>query len=444
MYDFIIIGGGPCGLTIANVLLKDKYKILIIDKNNNLGGCHSVNRVNGLFSEHAPRIYSNSYINFINILKEMNINFYDIFTDYKYNGYDIFTRLNKFISIREYFILLYAFLNLNDEYKNITVGEFMTKHNFSQDAFKMIDSICITVDGVNSSKFILYSLLNMINMTGLYKFYLPIYPNDIGLFKIWEKYLLNNNVDIVLNSTVSNINKNNIIIKNKIIYGNKIIFACPPSAICNILKKSNYPNLFGDIYNWTSLTLYTQYISLIFHYNNIIQLPHYWGVTNETEWGIIFIIMSKYMTFNDNRSKTVISITLSNPPNNTNFDFIIKGTHTQLKKLFPNLPYPDNAIIGNTISDSFASTKYGYMNYQSKILDNYYTCGHHIGKSDLEYNALESAVVNALYLCREITKKDIKIYSPIKLLLIIKILIIFIIIIIKNLLFTPLTPLRIL
>jgi len=431
MYDFIIIGGGPCGLTIANILLKDKYKILIIDKNSNLGGCHSVKRINGLFTEHSPRIYSNSYINFINILKDMNIDFYNEFTEYNINKFDMIKKINKFINFKEYLILFFAFLNLNDNYKQITLDEFMKNNNFTDKSYNFINSICLTVDGIDCKRFTLYSLLNMINMTGLYKFYEPIIPNDIGLFKLWEKYLLNNKVDILFNTTVSNITKNSIITNNnQEIYSEKFIFACPPSSLCNILINSNYPYLFGDIYNWSELTSYNYYIPIMFHYNNIIKLPHYWGVASDTEWGIIFIIMSNYTNFNDNRSKTVISIVISNPPSNNDNNYLINGVYTQLKNIFNNLPYPDNAIVGKITDKSFATTKNGYMNYQSNILNNFYTCGHHIGKSELEYNTLESAVINGLYLSREITKKDIKIYSPIKLLFVIKILIFIIIIII--------------
>ena len=97
IYDYVIIGGGPGGLTIANTLCK-QYKILLIDKKKSLGGCHYVNRINGLFSEHSPRVYSNSYLNFIKILNDMNINFYDLFTKYKYNSLII----NKHITIKSY------------------------------------------------------------------------------------------------------------------------------------------------------------------------------------------------------------------------------------------------------------------------------------------------------------------------------------------------------
>ena len=82
-YDYIIIGGGPTGLTLALYLSK-KYKVVIIEKQNFLGGCHSVKRVNGLFSEHGPRIYLNNYLTFSELLKnELGTNFDDLFIKYK-------------------------------------------------------------------------------------------------------------------------------------------------------------------------------------------------------------------------------------------------------------------------------------------------------------------------------------------------------------------------
>jgi phytoene dehydrogenase-like protein len=61
-YDFICVGGGPSGLTLVYCLGKLGYKCLLIDEHDSVGGCHRVSRVNGLFTEHAPRIYSSSYL----------------------------------------------------------------------------------------------------------------------------------------------------------------------------------------------------------------------------------------------------------------------------------------------------------------------------------------------------------------------------------------------
>ena len=50
MYDYTIVGAGPTGLTIAWFLAKSGYKVLIIEREIVIGGCHRVIRVDGLFT----------------------------------------------------------------------------------------------------------------------------------------------------------------------------------------------------------------------------------------------------------------------------------------------------------------------------------------------------------------------------------------------------------
>jgi UDP-galactopyranose mutase len=84
MYDYCIIGAGPTGLTLAFLFSKIGKKCLIVDENKDIGGCHRVTRINGLFTEHGPRIYSNSYINTKELLKKMDINFEKLFKPYNF------------------------------------------------------------------------------------------------------------------------------------------------------------------------------------------------------------------------------------------------------------------------------------------------------------------------------------------------------------------------
>ena len=89
IYDLIIIGGGPAGLTLAHCCSNIKnLKILVIDRENQIGGCHRVNRVNynneKIFTEHGPRIYSSSYKNFDFLLNEMNTSLIKIFKPYNF------------------------------------------------------------------------------------------------------------------------------------------------------------------------------------------------------------------------------------------------------------------------------------------------------------------------------------------------------------------------
>ncbi len=67
-YDYVIIGAGPTGLTIAHYMSKINKKCIIIEKEKDIGGCHRVTReyINNeyLFTEHGPRVYSDVFFKF--------------------------------------------------------------------------------------------------------------------------------------------------------------------------------------------------------------------------------------------------------------------------------------------------------------------------------------------------------------------------------------------
>jgi uncharacterized protein with NAD-binding domain and iron-sulfur cluster len=61
-YDLIIVGAGPAGLALAHTSSSLYRKILIVDKELEIGGCHRVKRnSDGMFTEHGPRIYLSIY-----------------------------------------------------------------------------------------------------------------------------------------------------------------------------------------------------------------------------------------------------------------------------------------------------------------------------------------------------------------------------------------------
>ena len=132
-YDYAIIGGGPTGMTLAWILSKQKKKVLLIEKDSVLGGCHKVLRINGYFTEHGPRVYSNSYLMFIEILSDMNINFEDLFTIYKFKISNIDNKNVLNLNFNEILVLLIAFFKLiiNNNYgKTISMKDFMKENNF--------------------------------------------------------------------------------------------------------------------------------------------------------------------------------------------------------------------------------------------------------------------------------------------------------------------------
>ena len=429
-YDYVIVGGGPTGMTIAWILSNQKKKVLLIEKDNVLGGCHKVLRVNGYFTEHGPRVYSNSFLMFIELLSDMNIAFTDLFIPYNFKHTHIDNKTILSLNFNEIMALLSAFLKLivNKDYgRTISIKDFMKKNNFSESSYDYIERLCLLTDGATIEDYTLFQFLQLVNQQLFYSLFQPKLPNDKGLIKIWTDKLLENNVEILLNSQVIKIDLENdnvsklIILENgvqKKIIANKYVLTIPPKPFYDLISSNpKTENIFGnnkEIQKWKGKNSYFDYITLTFHYKNEVTLPKLNGFPR-TPWGIGFVILSDFMNFKiDEPSKTIISIciTMLNVPNEQGKTAnqcsqkeIIKYVKEQLS-FFPN---PDLVIISPTIKRSgdvwinedtayVVTTDQRFIKPKGKISNLYYV-GIHNGNSSYNFTAIESAVQNAIHYC---------------------------------------------
>lgn len=412
--NLLIIGAGPTGLSMAQLCSKYDNDIIILESTDNIGGCHSVTRINGEFSEHGPRIYSNTYVTFKALLKDAGLNFDDLFTRYNFDISEIGNAtVYKTLNMSELFQFFLAFIRLtfNDNYGlDVSLKEF-TK-NFSQESIDIIDRTCRLTDGAEISRYSLNKFLNLFNQQSLYKLYQPRNPNDISLFKLWREHLETNHVKIYTGATVTKVIDNqNIIIKNKsgitTVQANKIVFAIPPMHISRILSNSDskYNGMFGDnFYKFAQDTRYLKYISLVFKWNKKITLPHVYGFS-KSSWGLVFVVLSDYF---DGTLGTLISlgITRTDTPNadgKTASDCtpneIKREVLEQLKESFPDthLPDYDNAILYDDQYESYISAVGTRpIPFKSPMYDNIFNVGTHNGFSKYAFTSMESAVANAL------------------------------------------------
>lgn len=442
-YDLVISGGGPAGLGLAQCCSSILgIKILLIEKEKILGGCHRVNRVKynneDLFTEHGPRIYSSTYKNFENLLKDMNIKFNDLFVPYYFQiinvgGETVIANLSS----REMMFLIkeYIYLLFNNNYgKDVSMYKYMTKNNFSKKAITFIDRICRLSDGADINKFSLYSFLQIIDQQSMYTIYQPKYVNDNGLIKIWEDRLKHRGVDIITNSEITKYDYN----YNKItscdlvsngkkykVFGKQFVIATPPIQLMDILNETGIKNAFGDydiLKRWAIDTNYINYISISYHWNKKIELPKVYGFP-KSDWGVAFIVLSDYMELKEKQSKTIISVAVtvtdekSMNINKTANECqtkkeVIKEVFEQLKKVyFKNLPEPTAGIMTpNNYYDvnekkwkskdtAYVPTyKTGNISFKSYLYDNLYNLGTHNGYSKYNFTTLESAVTNAIKL----------------------------------------------
>lgn len=465
-YDLIIIGCGPAGLTLAQCLKNTYKKILILEKETTIGGNHKVERVeNNMFTEHAPRVYLDNYKSFIHLLKEMNINFYDIFTPYNFTFYDILFQNFKLLQIHEILKLSLNFvlLTFNNDYgKDIKLKTFLNNNNFSEKSITVLDRLCRLSDGGDIDKFSLNEFFQLLNQTFLYNIYEPKLPNDEGLFKYWNEYLIKNGIEIKLNSSVKKIKFNNTFIilddKNNEIECDKVIIAIPPVHLTEILQNcdDNIKNSFGDFNKLKQFaidTKYITYVSITFHWDKKLNLQKNYGFPI-SNWGLISIKMSDYMKLLETESKTMISTSLSILDKKGNFnnktvnectkDELLIEAFKQLKLTYPDIIdeptkiilypsnyYDDKEKVWKNDESAFISTfNTEFIEFESKTVENIYNVGTHNGQSNIKYTCMESAIENAIALSHKLDpllKDKYPLYNPYEITNIIRFTIIFII-----------------
>jgi protoporphyrinogen oxidase len=304
--------------------------------------------------------------------------------------------------------------------------EFMKFKHFSPSSIDLLDRLGRLTDGGTANEYTLYSFLQILNQNFLYKIYQPKLPNDIGFIKIWEKYLVNNGVDIYTDSIIENITFNNnkitkIITNSNELIANNFIMAMPPYSINELIQITNLNNAFGDNFSdFSEKTNYLTYVPITFHWSTKLLLKKIWGYPS-TSWGIGHIVLSEYMDFNDDRSKTVISALITKfdksdylhktPNEISDKNILIKEVFRQLKSIYNDLPDPDNIIMSQNYylnnkwvprHTAFMTTKYGYIDFYSPVFKNLYNCGVHNGKSSYSFTSLESSIVNAINLVHEL------------------------------------------
>ena len=323
MYDYIIYGAGPCGLTLALNLGK-KYKVLLVEKENNIGGCWRVEwQQDKYFTEHSPRVINDILFKknyFFKFLKDID---YDYKKDLVYTYGNIYQTNKKII---KFFI---KYLSINDIKKllltkilkntnKMTVTEWCKYNKISESGVKALGIFSILM--ANSPDKLLMSELT--NIGGLNNFY-QFNNNEKWLNIVKEKIDNNKNITLLLNSQLELLNvENNKIIsanvsgRNKmvlILEGNKHVLCLPPIAFYNVVKKSKI------IYNWPTINdwiidsyYYSFGFQLHFKYNINNNKIKEWCFLCHNDYNLIMLPTSSYLDkFSyDNDVKTVWSLTI--------------------------------------------------------------------------------------------------------------------------------------
>lgn len=431
-YDYIIIGAGPSGLTLAYGLANKGKQCLVVDRQSSIGGCHRVLRVNGYFTEHSPRVYLSSYVNMMRWFKHMHI--HDLFTPYHYGTTSIANKLLDKLSWYECGCMAWAFTRcmIQSEYgKDKSVRDFANESNFSEESKDYLDRLCRFTDGAGSDRYRLNQLLEIMNQNAMYTILQPKLPNDIAMFPRIQHALERKGVTFLLDADVEEILMNNAQtrvtgisvhhnLQSRTLFADNVILAVPPKDLSIILNASPCPTAFGSLTEWSTQSSYDTDLAAIFHWNQELDIPNIWGFPF-SEWGLIFIPLSNYMSF-DNNSKTVISTCItyldrrSSETGQTANQMSDSGEllaeiFRQLKLVYPDLPQPTFSCLSPTVyrdegkwvnqdSAYIHSKNSNYISSKGSI-PNLFQVGVQNGHSPLYATTFEAAVANAIVFLEE-------------------------------------------
>jgi protoporphyrinogen oxidase len=452
VYDIIIVGAGPAGLALAHCCSSLNKKILIIEKEHTIGGCHRVKRITNqdLFTEHGPRIYYSIYKNVFQLLNEMGLSIDDVFTKYYYTTMSlIIDKLLPNLTFSEIlaFLKAYLFYIVNETYgSDISLKQFCENNNYSVRAIDIFDRMGRLSDGATIDKYSLNTMLKLADANpGILQ---PKGPLDKVLFNKWQKYLEKRNVHFLLGHTIKNIYCDEdlkqidfvILDDNRKYYAKHLVLAVPPANLIKIIENQQYivKNAFGNfksLREWTHNTEYIEYISITYHYKNKIEVPKVSGMTIHSDWGVVIVNLTNYMQYPkpDQHYAVTFSLAITIPDKQSKYtkktanqtrdpDELAKEAFRQINQEIYNssLPMYDVGIVNpNNYYDNakqnwdctdeayFHTLGTKFLPSNSKYIHNIYTLGTHNGNSYIDFTTMESAVTNGIVLAKKLYPKQL-------------------------------------
>lgn len=302
-FDTIVVGGGPCGLTLATYL---PGRTLLLERDAELGGCHKVRRDgDGFFGEHGPRVYSGSYVNTARVLRDIGLSWDDVFVPAAFSPERIDgKRWYRWLSARESLVLTLHFCMLladPSHGRRTTMADMCRAHGFSMNSMRYLDSVCRFSDGAGLDRYSLHEFLRGFNdhWPGFFE---PRRSHDALLFPHWRRVLGSRGVDVRTSAAVRAITHRDgqvtgvrvrLADKSEATFSaRRVVLAVPPRPAAALLRRSGLQE--PGLHAFAEATEYDEYFSVTFHFPaSCAPLVTHAGV-RDTPWGLMYMEMSRY------------------------------------------------------------------------------------------------------------------------------------------------------
>lgn len=313
-----IVGGGPCGTYIAYQLSKAGHKITLYEREEDIGGCWGVQRTHDAFTEHAPRVVFDAYLNAMEFFKEIGV-------DFDENFKKVYAVLTKSLKDAKHFTpwdllaITVAYLYPSFAWNNYTMKNVMDRYDLSSSAREYLTQACyatsVRPEDISAMEF--FESLDTVLMSTMYE---PTRPDvivekmkqaladvDVKTRHTFTKH------DPETNTTTFATPRGTVRTRH-----DKLIVCIPPEQLANV-----YPSMRQRAQKMS----YTG-IGIQFHYDEPKDVPH----PKTTTVGSLRIIMSF------NAHERAISCVILNPRDDLTKQELIDLTWKQLKEALPTIP----------------------------------------------------------------------------------------------------------
>lgn len=303
LYDYIVVGLGPTGMTLGLNMLHTDKKVLFIEAENTIGGCWKTNYTDeGYFTEHSPKVLSKTGTKQFNkLLKYINIkpNYKDVYQKTILSS--SFQLINKHFLISDIIkLVIYVFvymISLND--RQLSIKAWCEKQNVSENAQTLLNTVSVaisnTYDKVTMHVFIRFMFLRyqyLINLQQLPK------PEE-WLMTVSGILKTNPNYTFMMNTSIQKVNidtSNQTVSEIVTTYDEKFkakeyVCCVPIRALFTIMKNSNFANWFLSLQQFKHFVNMSSYTGIGFqlHYTQKTSLPENWCWSCFGDWKIIIL-----------------------------------------------------------------------------------------------------------------------------------------------------------
>jgi len=286
IYDYIIIGGGISGL-YANYKLSHKYKTLLLEANNDLGGRAIEKKFHDSIIKTGAGIGAPHNKNLLKLLKELKINYATGLSQIKTSFNNPLFNMNMAVELvkQKYYELL---KNKHQDIYKLNVKQFISKY-FGKD---------FLIKYIKNSEYYDYLKSDMTYYIEYYDIddsnHIPENIHYLSWTELINKLKLDN---CITNYTVNHIIKyNNMYLINNEYYCKNIVFALTLKPLQKLLNQIIKINLNNYLYSVPFCRIYT------YHPNKLQNIDKYLIVDNKLQKMIYINEHVMMISYNDSNN----------------------------------------------------------------------------------------------------------------------------------------------